>query len=61
MRKISGAMGISIATCGNFLDTDRVKEYLGSTLQRSRQALISALPSVIDNMIEMIHSDDIPP
>ena len=61
MRKISNVMGISIATCGNFLDTDRVKEYLGGTLQRSRQALIDSLPAVIDNMIEMIHSDNIPP
>lgn len=32
MRKISNVMGISLTTCGNFLDTDRVKEYLGGTL-----------------------------
>ena len=60
LRKVAQAMHISMQSCSNFLDTDRVKEYLGSTLKRSREALISALPSVIDNMIELIHADDTP-
>ena len=60
IRKVAEQMHISIAVCTNYLDIDRVKEYLGSTLQRSRQALVSALPSVIDNMIELIHSEDTP-
>lgn len=60
IRKVAEAMHISIAVCTNYLDIDRVKEYLGSTLKRSREALVSALPSVIDNMIELIHSEDTP-
>ena len=60
LRKVAQAMHISVQSCTNFLDTDRVKEYLGSTLRRSREALICALPSVIDNMIELIHAEDTP-
>lgn len=60
LRKVSSAMHITMQVCSNYLDNDRVKEYLGCTLKRSRDALISALPSVIDNMIELIHSDDTP-
>lgn len=32
LRKVAQSMHISMQSCSNFLDTDRVKEYLGSTL-----------------------------
>ena len=60
LKKVATAMHISPVSCGNILNEENVKEYLGSTLNRSRQALISALPSVIDNMIELIHAEDTP-
>ena len=32
IRKVAEAMHISIAVCTNYLDIDRVNDYLGSTL-----------------------------
>ena len=60
LTKVASAMHLSIRTASDFLDVDRVKEYLGSTMQRTRDRLIQALPSLLDNAVNMVHAEDVP-
>ena len=60
LRMVANAMHISPQSCNNFLQEDRVKEYLGSTLKRSREMLINSTPAIIQNMINLIHNDATP-
>ena len=61
LSKVASAMHISLQVCSStYLNCDRVKEYLNSTMQRTRERLLQSLPALLDNAVEMIHKDDVP-
>ena len=61
LSKVASAMHISLQVCSStYLNCDRVKEYLNSTMQRTRDRLLQSLPALLDNAVEMVHKDDVP-
>lgn len=54
-------MGINHKSFDNYMRQDRVKEYLACSLQRARDSLIAALPSITEGLIEMYNNSDTDP
>ena len=54
-------MGINHKSFDNYMRQDRVKEYLACSLQRARDTLVAALPSITEGLIEMYNNSDTDP
>jgi len=54
-------MGIGISAYKSYLRKDSVKEYLACAMQRAKDSLVAALPSITDGLIQMYNNPDIDP
>lgn len=54
-------MGIGFKAYDRYMLQGSVKEYLACSLQRARDTLVAALPSITEGLIRMYNSDDTDP